>query len=144
MADRELTFHFEDVRSEGSRIGPTYYVGGDYTPSAVRIYAEKVPTDGDFEVDILASDVTIFDDRAEVLTPSMADSATLTHTARTTALLPKGQDSDVMSGDFKKDAHISNEFVHCILKALKGAKNVTVQLELEQDIESELGDSKEE
>jgi len=134
MADRILVFHFEDIRGEGSRIGPTYYVEEDCTPVAVRIYAEKSPTDGDLEVDILSNDVTLFDDRAEVLTRSYENSASLVHTPKTTALLPKGENADEGSDDFKKDAHVDAEsFVHCILKSLNGARNVTVQLELELD-----------
>ena len=133
MADRTLIFHFEDVRGEGNRIGPTYFIEADYEPLKVRMYAERAPTDGDVEVDILVDGTTIFNNRKTVYQKSYGDSTTFHQIASTTAVLPKGEHYEEDAEDFKANALIAEgSWVHCVLKALNGAKNITVQMELER------------
>ncbi|MFA5377154.1 MAG: hypothetical protein WC455_15490 [Dehalococcoidia bacterium] len=131
MTDK-LIFHEKDVVAEGSRIGPRYYIDGDYSPIAVRIDAEKAPPDGDLEVDILIDDTTIFNDRQPVLIQTYGDSSTFHHVYKTTAVLPKGEYVEVDAEDFKSNALVAEgSWVHCVLRASGGAKNITVQFELE-------------
>ena len=131
MTDR-LIFHDRAPLAEGSRIGPRYYIDGDYAPIAVRIDAEKAPSDGDLEVDILIDDTTIFDDRAPMSILTYGNSASFHHIAKTTAVLPKGDNVESDADDFKEGVVIQEgSWVHCILKESGGARNVTVQLDLE-------------
>jgi len=131
MTDR-LIFHEKDIIADGARIGPRYYISGDYAPIAVRIDAERPPSDADLEVDILVDDITIFDDRAPTSILTYGNSASFHHVSKTTAILPKGENVDPDADDFKADAVIQEgSWVHCILRASGGAKNITVQLDIE-------------
>ncbi|MFA6271384.1 MAG: hypothetical protein WC657_09360 [Candidatus Paceibacterota bacterium] len=131
MTDR-LIFHEKDIIADGARIGPRYYIDGDCSPVAVRIDAERAPSDADLEVDILVDDSTIFDDRAPTSILTYGNSASFHHVSKTTAILPKGDNVEADADDFKAGAIIEGgSWVHCILKASGGAKNITVQLDIE-------------
>ena len=131
MTDK-LIFHEKDIIADGARIGPRYYIDGDYTPIAVRIDAERAPSDADLEVDILVDNSTIFDDREPVSILTYGNSASFHHVSKTTAILPKGDNVEVDAEDFKNAAIIEEgSWVHCILKASGGAKNITVQFDIE-------------
>jgi hypothetical protein len=99
MTDK-LIFHEKDYIADGSRIGPRYYISGDCAPVAVRIDAERAPSDADLEVDILVDGATIFDDRAPTSILTYGNPASFHHVSKTTAILPKGDNTETDAEDF--------------------------------------------
>ena len=131
MADRTLTWHEKDIVGD-TRIGPTYYIDATYEPLAVRLYAEKVSTDGDLEVDVFSDGVSIFSNKAVSIrqSPSRIGATVIADPADTTASLASGQSAEELAGNFNTDTIEVGSWVHCEIKNLRGGKNVSVHLEL--------------
>ena len=133
MADRILTWHSADTKSDNARIGATYYMESDYTPIAVRIHAEKPPVNGDALVDIRDEDgVSIFANRTPTPVDYSGRESILINT--TSALLIKGESYEESAEDFKQNDLIleKGSWLSCFLVSDAGGKNFTVSLELEK------------
>ena len=136
MADRYLVwFHEGEVRGDEARTGPTYYLGKDYTATAVRIYAETAPTTGDAEFDIRViigdTDVSLFGNRTPT-TISRSGREDLVY-INTSAMLSKTDKSNEMAEDFSGNVVLEEgAWVYC--KPVNGGhgRNFTIQLELNQ------------
>ena len=107
MADRILTFFFPDSPNPPS--APAYYIDRDMEKAAVRVYAQTAPMAGDFIFDIKATGVSIFNSN-----PS----------------LPRTQNIEEAAEDFIPGDFSEGDLVTCNIVQSGGAKNVTVQLEL--------------
>lgn len=127
MATRILTFH--GLNATSNSLGATYYIEGDYTPVAVRIYAEKAPQ-GDTNIDIYDDGVSIFGNR----TPLTYSTGRTDDPTVTAAVLSAGLNSEEHAEDFATDSEGTitiekGSWVHCTLDG-DGANNISVQLEL--------------
>lgn len=130
MTKRYLTFHRLEPAGNAVRMSPSaYYIDEDSKPVAVRIYAEDAPL-GDMEVDIFDDGTSIFTDNASYsfnLTTGVTSG-----TANTKVLLVKGENGEEFAENFAEGTVIEEgSWVWCVLEKANGAKNVTVQLELE-------------
>lgn len=129
MADRILVWHEPGSPGADKRIGPTFYIEADYKPAEVRLHAEYPPVNGDMEVTIYDDGVSIFENHSGKI--PVAGVPTYISEA-TTAVLPKGQTKDDNSGEFATKEIAEGSWVHCIVTKSNGARNITVQLELEK------------
>ena len=108
MADRLLIWYLPDFNANG----PVYYMDSDYTPTRLTIYARIPPHIGNMEFDILDDSVSI-----------MKDSVTL----------PEGQSLDEDAEYLKSGVIIkAGSLVSLLVSETNGAKDVTIQLELEK------------
>ena len=142
MATRILTWHASGKKRSGDRIGPTYYIDADYQPIAVRMHAETAPSLSDTKVDILKDDVSIFSNSTPVtqVSASTKGPTTARGVAKTVALLPMGDNTEVNAEDFIGSEIDKGSWVHCVLEEDGGSENLTVHLELlrnSEDDESE-------
>lgn len=131
---RILTFHYHDTTVGEKRMLPTYYIEADYTPVAVRIYAETAPSTGDAKIDIYDDGVSIFNNR----TPRDYHPTTYkeeTGVAVTAAVLGNGLNSEEYAEDFATITIDNGSWVHCNLVDAAAGKNFTVQFELFTDAE---------
>ena len=110
---------------------PAFYMERDYVPEKLRIYAAQAPNGGDCEIDIRDDGTTILSSRGR--RPESTTATRLTGTAKTTAVLPKGANLEEDADDFlTTDSTIAaGSVLTCHEIDLNGAKNVTVQLELD-------------
>jgi hypothetical protein len=136
MAKRILTWSFARF-PEGGILLPAYYMDADYEPVEVRIYADSVPKVNAAKFDILNDGVSIFNDKTEV-----ANSTELFyqmhHVPDTTVELAATQSSDTMVEDFKNGVMLDEgTWVTCKVTDDSGARNVTIQLELQEMTESD-------
>ncbi len=135
MSSRILIWHLHKHQSTGTRIGATYYIEADYTPVAVRIYAETAPKE-DAEFNIYDDGVSIFSDRSVNLVNQTTGVVTV-RSAKTTAVLPKGDNSEEDAEEFGSSIIDEGSWVHCNVIEDGGGENFTVQLELESQLEPE-------
>ncbi len=129
---RILTWHDKDAGGGGQRFGPSFYLETDYVPAAVRLEAEKAPLDGDMEVDIFDDGVSIFDDHAS-FSSQTAHKGSLTRTGdvNTSVSLAQAQtEEELAANDFTGDTLEKGSWVTCKILNARGAKNLTVHLEL--------------
>ena len=111
MADRILTWSFENVDRDGTEQGAAFYMDRDYTPTAVRVLARRVP-------DAAALTFTIKDDGVTLF-------------ARTPRL-EKGDAQDIDAEEFPKNPPTIKEGSIVTLDVTpNGAKWISVHLELE-------------
>lgn len=131
---RILTFHEKDVIGGGSRIGAAYYMEADYSPVAVRIEAEKAPSDGELEVDIYDDGVSIFTNTAAVFSaaPTTKGPTLTSNPSKTTVSLTVGQTHEELVANFKSGNIAEGSWITCKIFENRGASNITVQLELEE------------
>ena len=140
MADMILTWHYEDIRAAGDRVGAAYYISGDYSPIAVRIHAEKAPDVEDAEFEILKDGVSIMNDRGAIVHDIYG--IVQSRTVNTTVVLAKGATTDEAADDFKNETIESGSWLTCTLNKDGGGNNFTIQCELAQ-IEDEDDQSEE-
>lgn len=136
MADRILIFHMPERKGQHgdwNRIGPTYYMDGDYMPVALRVHAEGAPSDRTLEIDILDDGVSIFTNRASIQNNAIT-SAVERQTTQTTGSLPKGENTEDNADVFKSGKIAEGSWVHCEMPYDGNARNVTIQLELEKSV----------
>jgi hypothetical protein len=127
MADRILTWFFPAIPFPPS--APAYYVENDMDLSNVRIHALKAPTLGDCKIDIFADGVSIFNNNTPV-TRRDGTSRSVAGTPDTTVKLPQHQTSEALAEDFSRTGIDAGTWVTCELVLPNGARNITVQLEL--------------
>ena len=132
MADRILTWHRHITKHNETRIGPAFYMEADYEVVAVRIHSETAPTSGDVEVDILDDGVSIFSNRASSFsTPSSQKGVVGTsNPVRTTAILLKGETTEIDAEDFNQNPIEIGSWVTCSIEKRDTCENLTVHLEL--------------
>jgi len=112
MADRILTWYFENIDRDGTEQGPAYYMDADYVPSAIRVLARRVADAGNLTFDIKDDGVTIL--------------------ARRGALV-KGDASEPDAEEFPHNpATILADSVVTLDVTPSGAKGITVHLELDK------------
>lgn len=130
---RVLTFHYHGTTGNEERMLPTYYIEANYTPVAVRIYAEIAPS-RDALVDIYDDGVSIFNNR----TPRDHHPTTgrdETGATVTAATLGKGLHTEEYAEDFATITIDEGSWVHCNLVDAGSGRNFTVQFELFTDDE---------
>jgi len=132
---RILTFHTKDAVGNNARIGPTYYIEGDYSPLAVRVHAENAPV-SDAKIDIFDDGVSIFSNRTSTA-HHQTTGADITGDAVTAAVLAEGENSDEIAEDFNDNPIKEGSWVYCEVVDSGGGKNFTVHLEME-DLTNEL------
>lgn len=134
--NRVLTFH---SHGNETRMSPSaYYIETEYEKVAVRIYAEVAPI-RDAKIDILDDGVSIFSNRTSKAY-NITSGADITGATTTEAVLPEGQTSDEVAEDFNETLIEEGSWVYCNLVDAGGGRNFTVQLELHQVSEDEVGE----
>jgi hypothetical protein len=135
-ADRILTWSFNRF-PEGGILLPAYYMETDYEPTEVRIYADSVPTVNSAKFDILNNGVSIFCDKEEVV--DSHDSYYQQHHIPNTVIeLEPKESNEMMAEDFRNGIMLEEgTWVTCKVIDDSGARNVTVQLELQKMSESD-------
>ncbi len=128
MSDRVLIWHEKDQTSSIDRIGPTFYIDANMVPKSVRIHAVNAPVNGDVEVTIYDDGVSIF--KNHLGTIPINGNITYISEAKTVTL-PKGQNFETDAESFDISEIAEGSWVHCIVNESGGAKNITVQLELD-------------
>jgi len=111
-------------------VGPAYYLGADYVPVAVRVYAEVAPDVEDAQFDIYCGGVSIFPNRADHNYYPQGGIETRV-APRTYQMLAKDSNSEDIADDFIENALIADSWITCNLIKDGGGKNITIQLEIE-------------
>ena len=133
---RYLTFHFHGTTGNEARMSPSaYYVESNYTPVAVRIYAETAPT-RDAKFDIFDDGVSIFNNRTPYQ-QNLTTGVVLTGAPVTACVLPIGQNTEESAEDFSASLIEVGSWVYCNILDSGGGKNFTVQLELYSQAEEQ-------
>ncbi len=112
-----------------------YYLDMDCEPIAVRLYAENAPDVEDAEFNIYNDGTTIFADRASHTYYKTGGIETYA-SAVTNISLTKGENDEVLAGDFKDEVIEAGSWISCNLIKDGGGKNFTVQLDLREIYES--------
>ncbi len=128
MADRTLIWSAKRCDGNPTTMLPAYYIEVDYEPVAVRIYAESAPGIEEAVFEIYDDGVSIMSDIAFRYLTYISNTATYRGTY--TTKLPKGANSDEMAEDFNATPIKVGSWVTCAIKADGGARNITVQLDL--------------
>jgi hypothetical protein len=128
MADRVLIWHIPDVPYPPSV--PAYYLDADYTKGAVRIFAETAPYGKDLKIDILADGVSIFNDSSSWDAGDANKGWTVPRLPDTSVSLLQGENYEENAADFTNESLDEGTWMRLSVVDLAGAKNVTVQLEL--------------
>ena len=115
-------------------MGPAYFIEADYTPTTVRIHAEKAPTNGAAEFDIFDDGVSIFDNRANIIRALPSEKGpTTSQETLTTVVLSEGDSVEETAEDFANELVIEHDsWVTCELSQSGNGKNYTVILELQR------------
>ena len=128
MGTRFLTFHKTEPAGNEIRMSPSaYFIERNYTPIAVRIYAEKAPLVDAF-VDIFVGGVSIFNDR----TPTQYELSTgidITGEALTAGCIGAGQTSENYAEDFALETIAKDSWVYATIQC-GGGRNFSVQFEI--------------
>jgi hypothetical protein len=133
MADKTLVWSVKRCDGNPTTMLPAYYIESEYEPIAVRIYAETAPImDATFE--IYDDGVSIMNDNAYKYSTYIANSPAYQGTYY--FILPKGANSDEMAEDFNANNLDIGSWVTCSILNDGGAKNITVQLDLNRISES--------
>ena len=113
MAERVLTWFFENIDRDGTEQGPAYFIESDYTPVAVRVLARQAADAGNLNFTIKDDGVTIFARQAYV---------------------SKGDKTEGDAEDFPKNppAILADSIVTLDVTP-NGAKGITVHLELDKN-----------
>lgn len=136
MADRILTWSFSRF-PEGGVLLPAYYLDGDYVPVAVRIHAGIPAVASDASFDIMVNGVSIFESRNESGDVTNINYQ-IQHVPDTTIILSAGDTNDEMADSFKNSLVLdSGGWVTCKVVNDSGARNVSINLELEKLTESD-------
>ena len=141
--DRILNWAF--VRyPDGGVLLPAYYLETDYEPVAVRVRAESAPAVNDARFDIMVDGVSIFNDKEEVKdSPDIYYQ--LHHVPNTSVELAPKETIDLMGEDFKENLIMSEgSWVTCKVTNDSGARNVSIQLELQTITEPDDNEDEEE
>jgi len=115
-----------------------YYMDGEYDKVSVRIYAETAPL-REAKIDILDDGTSIFTNQS-LRRWSKTTGVEETNAADTTVTLMAGENSEESAEDFTPSTIEEGSWVYCNLVDSGGGYNFTVQLELHQTSEDELGD----
>ena len=134
MADRILTWHRPSGAGSG-RMGPAYFIEAEYTPTAVRIHAERGPQNSDAEFNIFDDGETIFANRGEDTKDSFGN--VISTTSEFTAVLPAGDFEEVIAEDFNNNVIAVGSWMTCELVKASDGLNYTVHLELRKSTEDE-------
>jgi len=106
------------------------YIDVDYTPVAVRVYAEQAPDVEDARFDIYVGGVSIFPDRArDTLYPAGGVAVKATE-VKTYMMLTKDTNSEDIMDDFSGEPMEKDNWITCNLLRDGGGRNFTIQLEL--------------
>jgi hypothetical protein len=136
MADRVLTWSFNRF-PEGGILTPAYYMEADYAPLAVRTHALSVPKVNDAEFDIMVDGVSIFVDRDESEDKTNVNYQ-IQHVPDTSIPLSPNDGDDAMADNFRDDLTLEEgSWVTCKVVTDSGARNVTIQFELQAVSESD-------
>ncbi len=135
MADRILTWSVKRCDGNPTTILPAYYMESEYTPTAVRIYAETAPTVDDAEFEILDDGVSIMNDHQYSYSTYAANTAV--YTGVYTIHLPINSTVDEMAEDFREEVIAAGSWVTCQIRQDGGGKNFTIQMELDKVSESD-------
>ncbi len=138
MADRILTWSCKRCEGNPTVLLPAYFLEGDYTPTAVRIYADTAPDVEDAEFEIYDDGVSSMNDKDYNYSTYAANTATYSGTYE--IHLPKGENIDEMAEDFNNTSIEKGSWITCAIRKDGGGKNFTVQLELEKLSESDEDD----
>lgn len=125
MADRIMTWHVPDVPFPVSL--PRYYADADFQKDALRVYADIAPVEGDLEIDIRADGVSIFQNQPSY---SFTTDGQRINTPTSTAVLIKGENEELDGEDFNDGSIEEGAWVTCHIENARGAKGITIQLEL--------------
>jgi len=137
--NRLLIFHYHETTGNEARMAPSaYYMDGEYDKVSVRIYAEVAPL-RDAKIDIFDDGTSIFNNQS-LRRWSKSTGVEETNTADTTITLTAGENSEEAAEDFTSSMVDEGSWVYCNLVDSGGGKNFTVQLELHQTSEDEVGD----
>jgi len=136
MANRILTWSFNRF-PEGGVLSPAHYIETDYAPVAVRIHADSMPKVTDAKFNIFNDGVSIFRDTTEVVN-SHDINYQMRHVPTTDIELVAGDASDLMAEDFRDGLVFeAGSWVTCKVTSDGGARNVSINLELQPVSDSE-------
>ncbi len=124
-----LNFHFHDTASKGVML-PAFYMDGDYSKVAVRIYADTVPV-RDAKFDIFDDGVSIFQNRT-IKKYNISSGVDETGADSTSIYLPAGAKSDELADVFNSEVIQEGSWLTGEVVDAGSGKNFTVQLELSQ------------
>ncbi len=137
--NRLLVFHYHETSGNEVRMAPSaYYMDAEYDKVSVRIYAEDAPT-RDAKINIFDDGVSIFSNRTNRAW-NRTTGVEITGADAYEAILPANQNSEEIAEDFNEDVIGEGSWVWCNLVDDGGGKNFTVQLELHQVSEDEIGE----
>lgn len=108
---------------------PAYYIEEDCEVTSVRIYTETAPTIEDARFEVYDDGVSIMSDHSYNYDTYKADTAN--YTANTYITLPQDATTDEMAEDFDTNNIDAESWVTCKCIRAGGAKNITIQLELD-------------
>lgn len=128
----ELVFHLHGHAGSNTMLSPSaYYISGECTPVAVRLYAGTAP-DEDAEFDILDDGETIFG-TSEYTTVHNTTGVITEHSSVGYPTLMAGETSEVTDDNFNDNIIEEESWITCQVRDTGNGRDFTVILELESN-----------
>lgn len=135
MADRILTFSIADPFGSSKQMLPAYFLEAECEVKAVRIHTGTAPLTEELEFDIYDDGVSIMNDNEYLYATYRADTAN--YSGSTTLHLGIGETDNEMVEDFNNNIISPGSWITCQCIKGGGAKDITVQLEIDIISESD-------